>query len=197
MKSSTQSCRNITKNNTNYTFSFSFFSKILKFKQKNTEFNRTDYKKHIFYGRKKSPYDKSAVQQMKKGGRRLINNVILVGRLTKDPELKYLSDGTAVTLFNLAVNRNFRSQSGEVETDFVSIRLWNKLAENTANYCRKGSLVGITGRIQTRRYEDSKGATVYVTEVIGDAIRFLDRRKRTEGKREETKQETKQEVIHV
>ena len=124
---------------------------------------------------------------------RLINNVILVGRLTRDPELKYLSDGTAVTMFNLAVNRNFRNQTGEVEADFVAIKLWNKLAENTANFCRKGSLVGVTGRIQTRRYEDSKGTTVFVTEVIGDSVRFLDRRKRPEGKKEETKQEE----IHV
>ncbi|WP_096156556.1 MULTISPECIES: single-stranded DNA-binding protein [Bacillus] len=128
----------------------------------------------------------------------MINNVILVGRLTKDPELKYLSDGTAVTLFSLAVNRGFRNQSGGVEADFISIRLWNKVAENTANHCRKGSLVGVTGKIQTRRYEDSKGATVYVTEVIGDSVRFLERKRRSEEKREESKrvEETKQH-IHV
>ncbi|MED4018991.1 single-stranded DNA-binding protein [Sutcliffiella cohnii] len=119
----------------------------------------------------------------------MINQVTLVGRLTRDPELRYTSEGTAVATFHLAVNRNFKNQAGEIEADFVSCRVWRKLAENVANYCRKGSLIGITGRIQTRRYEDKSGSWVYVTDVVGDDVRFLDKRKEknvifTEGRSE-------------
>lgn len=112
----------------------------------------------------------------KKEGRNVINQVILVGRLTKDPELRYTSEGTALASFHLAVNRNFKNQDGVVEADFVSCTVWRKLAETTANYCRKGALIGITGRIQTRKYEGQNGKTVYVTDVVADGVRFLERK---------------------
>ena len=108
-----------------------------------------------------------------KGGKRLINQVTLVGRLTKDPELKITQDGIAVANVTLAVSRNFKNSNGEVETDFVQCTLWRKTAENTVQYCRKGTIVGITGRIQTRSYENHEGRKVYVTDVVADNVRFL------------------------
>lgn len=107
----------------------------------------------------------------------MINQVTLVGRLTKDPELKATGDGTSVVNVTLAVNRNFRNQKGEIDTDFVQCILWRKTAENTALYCRKGSLIGITGRIQTRNYEDKDGKRQYITEVVAEQVRFLDSKK--------------------
>ncbi|MFD0826515.1 single-stranded DNA-binding protein [Neobacillus sp. M.A.Huq-85] len=102
----------------------------------------------------------------------MINQVTLVGRLTKDPELKTTTDGTPVTQVTLAVSRNFRNHNGEIEADFVLCTLWRKAAENTAQYCRKGSVVGVTGRLHTRNYE-KEGKRVYITEVVGEQIRFL------------------------
>ncbi len=107
----------------------------------------------------------------------MINKVILVGRLTKDPELKYLEDGKAVTSITLAVNRNFKNQKGDYYTDFLNCTLWQKNAENTANYCKKGSVIGVTGRIQTRNYENQDGTRVYVTEVVAEGIKFLSSKK--------------------
>jgi len=122
-------------------------------------------------------YDNGATgKNTNKEGRNVINQVILVGRLTKDPELRYTSDGTALASFHLAVNRNFKNQDGVVEADFVSCTVWRKLAETTANYCRKGALIGITGRIQTRKYEGQNGTTVFVTDVVADNVRFLERK---------------------
>jgi single-strand DNA-binding protein len=103
----------------------------------------------------------------------MINQVILVGRLTKDPELRYTADGTAVANVTLAVSRNFRNADGMIDTDFVNCTLWRRVAENTANYCRKGSIIGVTGRIQTRNYENQDGKRVYVTEVIAESVRFM------------------------
>lgn len=107
----------------------------------------------------------------------MINKVILVGRLTKDPELKYLEDGKAVTSITLAVNRNFKNQKGEYETDFINCTLWQKNAENTANYCKKGTVLGVTGRIQTRSYDNQEGTRIYVTEVVAEGIKFLSSKK--------------------
>jgi single-strand DNA-binding protein len=112
-----------------------------------------------------------------KEGMYMINKVILVGRLAKDPELKYLEDGKAVTSITLAVNRNFKNQQGEYDTDFLNCTLWRKNAENTANYCKKGSVIGVTGRIQTRSYENQEGSKVYVTEVIAEGVKFLSTKK--------------------
>lgn len=104
----------------------------------------------------------------------MINQAILVGRLTRNPELKITAEGVSVTNITLAVNRQYRNQQGEIEADFVQCTLWKKTAENTAQYCRKGSLIGITGRIQTRNYDNQDGRKVYVTEVIAETVRFLE-----------------------
>ncbi|PLR76187.1 single-stranded DNA-binding protein [Bacillus sp. V3-13] len=111
----------------------------------------------------------------------MINQVTLVGRLTKDPELRYTPEGTPVTNVILAVNRNYRNQQGEIGADFVACTLWKKVAENTAQYCRKGSVVGITGRIQTRNYENQDGKKVYVTEVVAEGVRFLSAKPADDG----------------
>lgn len=107
----------------------------------------------------------------------MINNLTLVGRLTKDPDLKYTGNGTAVATFTLAVNRNFTNQSGEREADFINCVIWRKPAETLANYAKKGVLIGVTGRIQTRSYENQQGQKVYVTEVIADDFQLLESKK--------------------
>jgi single-strand DNA-binding protein len=109
----------------------------------------------------------------------LINQVTLVGRLTRNPELKSTAEGTSVTQIILAVNRNFRNHHGEIDTDFVQCTLWRKAAENTCYYCRKGSLLGITGRLQTRHYDNREGKRIYVTEVVAETVRFLSSRPQT------------------
>lgn len=106
----------------------------------------------------------------------MINQVTLVGRMTRDPELRLTPEGTPVVNVTLAVNRHYRNHNGDIDADFVQCTLWRKQAENTANYCHKGSVVGITGRIQTRNYENQEGKRVYVTEVIAESIRFLDKK---------------------
>ncbi|MEH7502502.1 single-stranded DNA-binding protein [Neobacillus drentensis] len=103
----------------------------------------------------------------------MINQVTLVGRLTRDPELNKTSEGTALAHITLAVTRHYRNQNGEIEADFVQCTLWRRAAENTCQYCRKGSVVGITGRLQTRNYDNKEGKRVYVTEVIAETVRFL------------------------
>ena len=105
-----------------------------------------------------------------------INRVVLVGRLTRDPDLKYTPNGVAVANFNLAVNRPFKSQDGEQEADFINCVTWRKQAENLANYMKKGSMIGIDGRVQTRSYEGQDGKMVYVTEVLAESIQFLESR---------------------
>lgn len=104
----------------------------------------------------------------------MINRVILVGRLTKDPELRYTPSGVAVATFTLAVNRAFANQQGEREADFVNCVVWRKQAENVANFLKKGSLAGVDGRIQTRNYEGQDGKRVYVTEVVAESVQFLE-----------------------
>lgn len=106
----------------------------------------------------------------------MINNVVLVGRLTRDPELRYTPSNQAVATFSLAVNRNFKSQNGEREADFISCVIWRKQAENLANWAKKGALIGIVGRIQTRSYENQQGQRVYVTEVVADSCQLLESR---------------------
>ncbi|TLQ05448.1 single-stranded DNA-binding protein [Pediococcus stilesii] len=103
----------------------------------------------------------------------MINRAVLVGRLTRDPDLKYTSNGTAVISFNMAVRRPFPNADGERETDFINCVMWRKAAENFANFTHKGSLVGIDGRIQTRNYEKD-GQRVYITEVVADNFSLLD-----------------------
>lgn len=106
----------------------------------------------------------------------MINNVTLVGRLTRDPELKYTPSNIAITTFNLAVNRNFKGVNGEREADFINCMIWRKQAELLAELCKKGNLVGITGRIQTRSYDNQQGQRVYVTEVVADTFQLLEKR---------------------
>ena len=102
-----------------------------------------------------------------------MNQVALVGRITKDPVLRKVSEGRVQTSFVIAVNRNFKNLKGEIETDFVLCTMWGKPAENTAKHCGKGSLIGVAGRIQSRSYEREDQSRVYVTEVIGENIRFI------------------------
>ncbi|TFJ92163.1 single-stranded DNA-binding protein [Lentibacillus salicampi] len=109
----------------------------------------------------------------------MINNVTLVGRLTADPDLRYTQNGTAVANFRLAVNRPFTNQNGENEVDFINCVVWRRPAENLANYMKKGSQIGITGRIQTRNYENNEGRTIYVTEVVADNVAFLESKKQS------------------
>lgn len=104
----------------------------------------------------------------------MINNVVLVGRLTRDPDLRYTQSGAAVATFNLAVNRNFTNQEGNREADFINCVIWRKPAEILANYARKGTLIGVVGRIQTRNYENQQGQKVYVTEVNCDNFQLLE-----------------------
>lgn len=106
----------------------------------------------------------------------MINNVVLVGRLTKDPELRYTPSNVATASFTLAVNRNFKNAEGNREADFVSCIMWRQAAENLANWCRKGQQIGITGRIQTRNYDNQQGHRVYVTEVVAESFHVLEKR---------------------
>lgn len=104
----------------------------------------------------------------------MLNRVILIGRLTRDPEMRYTPAGVAVTQFTLAVDRPFTSQGGEREADFIPIVTWRQLAETCAEYLKKGRLTAVEGRIQVRNYENNEGKRVYVTEVIADNVRFLE-----------------------
>lgn len=106
----------------------------------------------------------------------MINNVVMIGRLTRDVELRYTSNNVAVGAFTLAVNRNFKNAAGDRESDFINCIIWNKQAENLANWTKKGMLVGITGRIQTRSYENQQGQRVYVTEVVAESFQVLEKR---------------------
>ena len=105
-----------------------------------------------------------------------INNVVLVGRMTKDAELRYTPQNQAVATFSLAVNRNFKNNNGERDADFINCVIWRQQAENLANWAKKGALVGIVGRIQTRNYENQQGQCVYVTEVVADSFQLLESR---------------------
>jgi single-strand DNA-binding protein len=104
----------------------------------------------------------------------MLNRVVLVGRLTKDPDLRYTPSGVAVATFTLAVNRAFTNQQGEREADFINCVIWRKQAENVANFLKKGSLAGVDGRLQSRSYEDQSGKRVYVTEVVAESVQFLE-----------------------
>lgn len=106
----------------------------------------------------------------------MINNVVLVGRTTKEPDLRYTSNGTAVANFTLAVNRTFTNQDGEREADFINCVIWRKAAENLANMVGKGAQIGVTGRIQTRNYENKEGQRVFVVEVVAENFQMLESR---------------------
>jgi single-strand DNA-binding protein len=112
----------------------------------------------------------------------LINRVVLIGRLVKDPELRYTPSGVATCSFTIAVNRQFSNSQGEKEADFIQIVAWRQLAELCANYLKKGSQAGLEGRLQTRSYDNKEGKRVFVVEVVADNVQFLD------GNKSENKQ---------
>ena len=113
----------------------------------------------------------------------MINNTTLVGRLTKNPELRYTGSGIAVVSFSLAVERNYTNAQGERETDFINCVAWRGTAETLANFSVKGSLIGVTGNIQTRNYQNNEGRTVYITEVVVDNFQMLESKSVTDGRR--------------
>ena len=123
----------------------------------------------------------------------MINNLTLIGRLTKDVELKYTPANQAVAQFTLAVNRTFKNANGERESDFINCVIWRKSAENFANFVKKGALIGITGRIQTRNYENAQGQRVYVTEVIAENFQMLESRNQQQGQQQAQPQQATQQ----
>ena len=126
----------------------------------------------------------------------MINNVTLVGRLTKDVELKYTPSNVANVSFTLAVNRTFKNANGEREADFINCVIWRQSAENFANFVKKGALVGITGRIQTRNYENAQGQRVYVTEVVAENFQMLESRNQQQGQQQAQPQQAKQQQVN-
>ena len=108
-----------------------------------------------------------------------MNNVVLIGRLVRDPELRYTANGKAVAQFSIAVNRPF---SKTKEADFFNIVVWGKTGENCSNYLAKGRLVGVQGRLQSRSYENKAGVKKYITEVVADRVEFLEWGKKEEFK---------------
>lgn len=116
----------------------------------------------------------------------MINNVTLVGRLTKDVELRFTPNGVPVATFTLAVNRAFTNQQGEREADFINCVVWQKPAENCANFLHKGSLAGVVGRIQTRTYDGEDGKRSYFTEVVAELVQFLEPKKQDGGQAQQS-----------
>ncbi|BAQ11333.1 single-stranded DNA-binding protein [Bacillus sp. OxB-1] len=104
----------------------------------------------------------------------MINRIIITGRLTKAPDMKYTQSGIPVTRFTVAVNRAFKSQDGEQQADFINCVAWRKQAENVANFLNKGSLVGVDGRISTGSYEGQDGKRVFTVEVVAESVQFLE-----------------------
>lgn len=106
-----------------------------------------------------------------------MNKVFLIGRLTRDPELRYTGNNTAVASFTIAVNRTYTNQAGEREADFIPVVVWRRQAESVKNYLSQGSQVAVEGRIQVRNYDDQNGQRRYVTEVIADSVEFIGSRR--------------------
>ena len=127
-----------------------------------------------------------------------MNKVFLIGRLTREVELRYTGSNIPAATFTLAVNRNFTNQAGEKEADFINIVVWRKAAENCKNYLTKGSQVAIEGRIQTRNYDGQDGKKVYVTEVVADNVEFLSTKPSGQqtGQQEKTEAEILNEVVN-
>lgn len=113
-----------------------------------------------------------------------MNRVVLAGRLTRDPELRYTPNGNAVANFTIAINRPYRNQQGQQEADFINCVAWRNQAENLANYMRKGSLIGVDGRVQSRSYDNQEGRRVFVTEILAEHITFLEPRGSSEPRSE-------------
>lgn len=111
-----------------------------------------------------------------------MNRVMLVGRITAKPELRYTSSNIPYTRFSVAVNRTFSNAQGERETDFINVAVWRRQAENVCNYLDKGSLISVEGRLQTGNYTDKDGNKRYTTEVMADSVQFLDTKKQAEAR---------------
>ena len=111
----------------------------------------------------------------------MLNRVVLVGRLTKDPEYRTTPSGVSVATFTLAVNRTFTNAQGEREADFINCVVFRRQAENVNNYLSKGSLAGVDGRIQSRSYENQEGRRIFVTEVVCDSVQFLEPKNSQQG----------------
>jgi single-stranded DNA-binding protein 3 len=121
----------------------------------------------------------------------MMNSICLVGRLTKDVELRYTPSNVAVATFTLAVNRTFKNENGEREADFINCVMWRQQAENLANWAKKGALIGITGRIQTRSYDNQQGQRVYVTEVVAEQFQLLESKGQgNQGQQKQAQQQT-------
>lgn len=112
-----------------------------------------------------------------------MNKIILIGRLTRDPELRYTAAQTATTSFTVAVDRRFK-QEGQPTADFISVVAWGKTAEVIGKYFKRGNRIALTGRLQTRNYDDKNGKKVYVTEVVTDEVEFVESKKEAEDKQE-------------
>jgi single-strand DNA-binding protein len=125
----------------------------------------------------------------------MLNRIELIGRLTRDPELRYVSNGHPMAQFTLAVDRDFRNAAGEREADFVNCVAWRKLAEQVGQYCTRGRLVAVEGRLQVRSYETQDGSRRRVTEVIGDRVWFLDSPKTDGDQAVDPSTEAQPEVI--
>ena len=123
----------------------------------------------------------------------MLNNVSLVGRLTKDVDLRYTPSNVAVATFTLAVNRTFKNENGEREADFINCVMWRQQAENLANWAKKSALIGITGRIQTRSYDNQQGQRVYVTEVVAETFQLLES-KGQQGNQQGQQRQTQQQA---
>ena len=122
----------------------------------------------------------------------MLNSICLVGRLTRDVELRYTPSNVAVATFTLAVNRTFKNENGEREADFINCVMWRQQAENLANWAKKGALIGITGRIQTRSYDNQQGQRVYVTEVVAEQFQLLE--SKGQGNQTQQRQQAQQQA---
>lgn len=122
----------------------------------------------------------------------MLNNISLVGRLTRDADLRYTPSNVAVATFTLAVNRTFKNENGEREADFINCVMWRQQAENLASWAKKGALIGITGRIQTRNYDNQQGQRVYVTEVVAEQFQLLE--SKGQGNQTQQRQQAQQET---
>ncbi|MBM7557612.1 single-stranded DNA-binding protein [Halanaerobacter jeridensis] len=127
----------------------------------------------------------------------MLNKIILIGRLTDDPELRYTANGTAVCNFTLAVQRPFKNREGDYDADFVDIVVWRKQAETCANHLGKGRLVAVDGRLQIRTYETDEGYNRRVSEVVANDVRFLewpDDNKRSNNQKQSNQQQDHQQI---
>jgi len=117
----------------------------------------------------------------------MLNNCVIIGRLTRDPELRYTAgDAIPVATFSLAVERSYKNKAGEKEVDFINIVAWNKLAEHVTNYLTKGSMCAVVGRLQIRSYEDREGVKRKVAEIVAENVRFLSINRKEDTESEET-----------